>query len=95
MDSAIITNYDIKLKTEADLTMFVNRSLFTREFAQCRRVIYLDHSVDYQIFATAGCDQEISAEIVSIPRLIAALFGRIDGHTSDIGLRGEVVRMFP
>ena len=95
VDYNIIKTYDHKLKASADLTVFVNRMLFDEEADQCKKAIYLDHGVDYDVFATAESSKEIPTDIRDINRPIVGFFGGIDDHTSDIDLVKKVIDLLP
>jgi glycosyltransferase involved in cell wall biosynthesis len=90
-----IWQYDQKLKANADLTIFVNNKLYTEEVNQCRKALYLDHGVDYDLFVTAQDSEKIPADIKDIDRPIVGFFGGIDDHTSNIDLVKKVVDLLP
>lgn len=93
LDVATIKNYDRKLKSSADLTVFVSASLYEEERTQCRKAFYLDHGVDYEIFANAHKNRKTPFDMKGIPRPIVGFFGGIDDHTMDIGFVERVVDM--
>jgi len=93
VDATVVSRYDHRLKAEADLTVFVNRLLYEEEAEHCKRAIYLDHGVDYEMFATAQNSREIPEDMRSIKRPIVGFFGGIDDHTSDITLIEKTVDM--
>lgn len=95
VDAAAISAYDRRLKENADLTVYVNETLFEAERTQCQRSMYLDHGVDYELFASAHRIPDNPAELRHIPRPIVGFFGGIDNHTSDLGFLLEVVRRLP
>jgi glycosyltransferase involved in cell wall biosynthesis len=95
VDASVIRTYDLKLKTLADFTVFVNRSLFDEEADQCKKAIYLDHGVDYQLFSTAEQDRHEPKDIESLPKPIIGFFGAIDDHTSDISFVEKVIDLLP
>jgi len=95
IDTDIISQYDLRLKTAADLTIFVNELLYKQERQQCKRAVFLDHGVDFDMFATAESSEEVPNDIRDIKRPIVGFFGGIDGHTSDIELVKEVVDLLP
>lgn len=94
-DADIVRSYDQKLKTSADLTIFVNRMLYDEEADQCRKALYLDHGVDYELFSTAEQDPYEPEDMAGIPKPIVGFFGAIDDHTSDMALVKEVVDLLP
>ncbi|MFA5422299.1 MAG: glycosyltransferase [Phycisphaerae bacterium] len=91
VDSKIIGEYDRRLKAEADLTVFVNRELCEQESGQCRKAIYLDHGVDYELFAGAEEDRNIPEQMREIGKPIVGFFGGIDDHTFDLKFVEQVV----
>jgi len=95
VDKDIIKEYDQRLKASADLTVFVSHTLYEEERLQCRRAFFLDHGVDYNLFADAALDTEKPEDIANISRPIVGFFGGIDDHTSDIGFMERVVDLTP
>ncbi len=91
VDFEVISKYDRRLKANADLTIYVNKSLYDEEASQCKKAIYLDHGVDYEMFAFAEKYERKPRDIVNIPRPIVGFFGGIDGHTSVIEFVKKVV----
>jgi glycosyltransferase involved in cell wall biosynthesis len=94
VDQDVIMSYDRRLKAEADLTLFVSRKLFDSEKDQCRGPYFLDHGVDYELFASSG-GQEPPADIRDIPHPIVGFFGTLDGHTVDVELCGQLADLLP
>ena len=95
VDVETIRQYDQKLKATADLTVFVNKMLYDEESSQCRRAIYLDHGVDFDMFASAEGSKNKPREMHDIKRPIVGFFGGIDEHTSDIELVKKVTHLLP
>jgi GT2 family glycosyltransferase/glycosyltransferase involved in cell wall biosynthesis len=95
VDVEAIRECDRRLKKCADLTIFVNRRLYEEEANQCRKAIYLDHGVDYDMFAKAENDKEKPFDIEEVGRPTAGFFGGIDDHTSDIGFIEQVTDLLP
>lgn len=93
VDAQTIARYDCTLKAAADLTIFVNEKLRDEEADQCRKSIYLDHGVDFDLFAEAHEDPTVPDGLRDIPRPIVGFFGGIDGHTSDTVLIRRIVDM--
>lgn len=91
VDADTIRAWDRTLKREADLTIFVNQSLYEREAGDCRGALLLDHGVDYDLFARAEENPFVPEDLRGIPRPIAGFFGAIDGHTFDLDLMEQVV----
>ncbi len=95
VDATVVSKYDRRLKAEADLTVFANRLLYKEEAKNCKKAIYLDHGVDYKLFAAAENRKEIPIDLKNIKRPIVGFFGGIDEHTSDIALLQRVVDLLP
>jgi len=92
VDPERVYKMDLALKREADLTFFVNRSLYEQEKDECRAAYLLDHGVDYHLFAEAEKDPCVPQEMQGVPKPIIGFFGGIDDHTSDIALVTDVAR---
>jgi glycosyltransferase involved in cell wall biosynthesis len=95
VDTDKIGRFDRKLKSNADLTIYVNKTLYDNEKAQCKKALYLDHGVDFEIFAGAEQNPELPEDIAEIPRPIAGYFGAIDKHKLDKDFIGNVADMLP
>jgi glycosyltransferase involved in cell wall biosynthesis len=95
VDPDIIRKYDQKLKLAADLTLFVSSSLYEQEHSQCKNALFLDHGVDYEMFASAEQNPYKPEDIAHIPRPIVGFFGAIDDHTSDIPFVEKLVDLLP
>jgi glycosyltransferase involved in cell wall biosynthesis len=95
VDAKAIGEYDKKLKSQADLTIFVNGTLYEAEAADCRKAIYLDHGVDYELFAGAASGATRPPEMADIAKPIVGFFGGIDAHTFDMELMERVVELLP
>jgi len=95
VDIGVIRKHDQRLKARADLTVFVDRALYEEEASCCNAAMYLDHGVDYGLFAGLQNNKEIPADIEGIKRPIVGFFGGIDGHTSDIALLEKTTELLP
>lgn len=95
IDVKTIKMCDMKLKTEADLTLFVNRNLYNEEAGQCNKAIYLDHGVDFKMFASAERNPYRPSDIADIPKPIVGYFGELDDHKLDISFIEAVVDLVP
>lgn len=96
VDPEIIGQYDKRLKASADLTLFVNSTLYEEENSQCRHALFLDHGVDYDMFVAAdkqNCYK--SEEMANIPEPIVGFFGAIDDHTFDMTFVEKIVDLLP
>jgi glycosyltransferase involved in cell wall biosynthesis len=90
-----IKDFDQRLKSCADLTLFVSEELFKQEADTCRRALYLDHGVDYEMFACSRNEVTCPADMVQIPKPIVGYTGSICGHTVDYTLIGELADLLP
>ena len=96
VDSKVIVDYDNELKKQADLTLFVSYELFKFEKKHCKKALYLDHGVDYDLFANADSLQKIPEDIQSIKKPIIGYFGAISGaNTVDIELIEKLADSLP
>ena len=92
----IIRGYDLKLKAESDLTIFVSRALYNREATLCRKAVYLDHGVDYEKFGYADRLKTVPPDIAGIAGPIVGFFGSINGrNTVDIELLEKLAILLP
>ena len=94
VDKAIVQEFDRRLKKSADLTVYVNRRLMQEEQAACRRAFFLDHGVDYSLFARPSRNG-FPEELRGIARPIIGFFGGIDDHTSDVEFLVKVIDLLP
>ena len=95
VDADLITRFDRKLKAHADITIFVNTSLYEQEKQQCKNALYLDHGVDFDTFSTAGNDPEEPTDLAEIPGYRVGFFGSIDDCNPDIAFMEQVVDLVP
>lgn len=95
VDANIIRSYDRKLKITADLTIFVSKMLFDTESIQCKNALYLDHGVDYDMFALAEQDLYKPEDITHIPKPIVGFFGNIDDHIFDMPFTEKLIDLMP
>lgn len=92
----IIRKYDLRLKAESDLTVFVNKKMYTMESAQCKKAIYLDHGVDFEMFVMAEQLNRVPTDMSAIPKPIIGFFGSINGNNSiDTELIEKVAAFLP
>ncbi len=94
-DIQISKQYDQKLKAAADITLFVNRMLLEKESRSCKKAIYVDHGVDFDLFALAEKSGEIPDDIKNIRKPIVGFFGQIDDYTVDIEFMKKVADYMP
>ena len=78
----IIRKYDLRLKAKSDLTVFVNKKMYAKESSQCKKAIYLDHGVDFEMFATAEKLDTAPEDISYIAKPIVGFYGSINGRNS-------------
>jgi glycosyltransferase involved in cell wall biosynthesis len=95
VDTKIIEKYDRRLKAAADLTIYVNRLLCDAEADQCKKAFFLDHGVDYAMFASAENTCDIPAEMADIKKPIVGYIGGMADHKLDIELIIEVIELLP
>ena len=95
VDIELIRKHDLRLKAIADMTIFVSRALYDEESGQCKKAIYLDHGVDFHLFASAAKDPYTPEDIAEIPKPIVGFFGEIADYTVDIGLIEKVIDYLP
>ncbi len=95
VDAETITACDRKLKAQADLTIFVNARLYDEEAGQCRNAIYLDHGVDFDMFASAESDSRRPPDIAAIQGPIAGYFGALDDHKLDVEFIKTIADLSP
>jgi glycosyltransferase involved in cell wall biosynthesis len=95
VDKRKIEAFDLKLRETADLTIYVNKSLFDVEKKECRKAIYLDHGVDVERFSSAENDSNVPSDIANISRPIVGYFGAIDQHKIDVGFVGALADLLP
>jgi len=95
VDVQTVVAYDRKLKENADLTLFVSRDLHESESSQCRRALFLDHGVDYDLFASSPHGDDPLADLANAKRPIVGYFGSLDGHTVDYPLIDRIADLLP
>ena len=95
IDVATIVKCDRKLKTASDLTLYVSSKLFKEEAGECRNAFFLDHGVDFDMFACAEESTIVPNDIADIPRPIVGYFGTIIRHSVDIALIAKVADLLP
>ncbi|HUV63782.1 MAG TPA: glycosyltransferase [Sedimentisphaerales bacterium] len=90
-----VREYDRALKAHADLTVFVSSTLYDEEAGQCKKAIYLDHGVDFDMFASAAGNNGHPEEMRRISKPIVGFFGDIEDHLLDMELVERVVDLLP
>lgn len=95
VDGNVIMAYDKTLKRMADLTVFVNTVIYEQERHECRRALYLDHGVDFELFASARDDTTVPDEMRGIRHPIVGFHGAFGVHTTDIPFIEKLVDVLP
>ena len=95
VDVDTIVNYDRKLKANADITYYVNKKLYDDESKKCRNAFYLDHGVDFDLFASAKKSGNVPPDIADIPVPISGYFGSTNGLSFDIALAEKIADLLP
>lgn len=95
VDRTLIQYYDRKLREEADLTIYVNTALYREEAPGCKKAFYLDHGVDYELFADAAGDSFVPQDIAHVKKPIVGYFGGLADHKVDIDLLEKAVCALP
>jgi glycosyltransferase involved in cell wall biosynthesis len=95
VDRTQIERYDRALKAAADMTVYVNRKLMAEESLQCKKAVFLDHGVDYDLFASAAAQPSTPAEMTGLKRPVVGYFGDIDAHIVDVEMLEELAALLP
>jgi len=95
VDREAILNYDRKLRANADITVYVNKSLYDDEANQYKGAFYLDHGVDYEIFAQAQNSTDIPEEMVDVKKPVVGYFGRLADHKLDVEFLNRIIELLP
>ena len=95
VDMDTIVKYDRKLKSNADLTYYASRELYDTEFEQCRKAFYLDHGVDFELFACEDDSDNVPQEMTRIPRPVIGYFGSTNPQSFNIPLAEKIADLLP
>ena len=95
VDRNVILDYDRRLKANADITVYVNKQLYDQEASQCKNALFLDHGVDYEMFAMDGSNSDKPGDIAGIKRPIVGYFGALDDHKLDTSFLDMVAERLP
>lgn len=95
VDRETILKYDRKLKASADMTVYVNRSFYDEEAYQCKNAFFLDHGVDYEMFASADNSRDVPAEMANIKKPIVGYFGLVAENKFDVEFINKVIELLP
>ena len=86
------------LLASADLTLYCSHLLMEEEQARPRAAAFVDHGVDYELFAEAGSAPRQGndpADVEGIPNPRVGFVGGIDAHTFDPKLFERVAALMP
>lgn len=95
IDVDTIVECDRKLKRASDLTIYVSSKIFKEEAGECRNAFFLDHGVDFKMFASAEESPTIPHDMADIPRPIVGYFGAVLSHSVDIALIEKIADILP
>ena len=95
IDVDVIAKCDRTLKAHSDLTIYASKTLYEEESDQCRKGFFLDHGVDYDLFANAEKSPDDPEDIATIPKPIIGYFGAISHHSVDIALAEKIADLMP
>ena len=95
VDRDVILEYDRKLKKQADVTVYVNKTMYEQEKDECRKAFFLDHGVDYEMFANAEQDKDVPVEMADVKRPIIGYFGRVADHKLDVEFIHKIAALLP
>ena len=82
-----------RIAERADLVICSSHQLLDRARALYGKGEYVDHGVDFDLFASAAEKQQIPEELANIERPIIGFFGNIDGNTVDRALLEAVIQL--
>ncbi|MHC4083591.1 MAG: glycosyltransferase [Planctomycetota bacterium] len=95
VETEVVREYDRRLRETADITLYVSRKLYEDEASGCKNSLYLDHGVDYELFASAKEEPTKPLDLKEIKEPIIGFFGTLDSHTVDVDLIAEVADLLP
>lgn len=95
VDREVILDYDRKLKANADITVYVNKVMYDEEAGDCKNALFMDHGVDYEMFANAELNPARPPDIADIKKPIVGYFGALDGHKLDTDFLEALVDQLP
>jgi glycosyltransferase involved in cell wall biosynthesis len=95
VDRELLIEYDRRLKSHADLTLFCSHALHEEEASACAGAAFVDHGVDYDMFREAGERRNEPEDLKDIQRPRVGFVGGIDAHTFDPELFLSVARQLP
>ena len=95
IDVDTIVKYDKRLKANSDLTIYVSKELLEQESNECKKPFFLDHGVDFEVFASAEESSFVPDDMVDIPKPVVGYFGAISRHSVDITLVEKIADIMP
>lgn len=96
VDVEAIKKVDASLRERADVVLYCNRGLFNSEETTCKRAMFVDHGVDFDVFEAAGIGAASEpADVATIPRPRAGFVGSIDAHTFAPAFFNDVAALLP
>lgn len=95
VDVELVKKFDQRLKAHADLTIFVNRKLYDEEAYQCKNAFYLDHGVDFELFAAPLQKNNGPSDLTDMPKPIIGFIGSVDDCNPDVEFLGKVADLLP
>jgi len=81
VDHDLIAGFDSRLKSAADLTLYCSTLLYEEEKSECRKALFVDHGVDFEMFAKAGKGREDEPDdLRNLPRPRVGYIGNLESH---------------
>jgi glycosyltransferase involved in cell wall biosynthesis len=95
IDVDTIVKYDRRLKARSDLTVYVSQGLLEQESGKCKESFFLDHGVDFEMFASAAKSPVVPRDMADIPKPIVGYYGTISYHSLDLDLARKIADLLP
>ena len=95
VDYKSVSKDDRVLKLEADLTIYVNTDLYEQEKSQCKKALFFDHGVDFELFSSAYKKSEAPHDISSVPKPIVGYIGTVEGIKMNIDFLETIIGRLP
>ena len=90
-----IVALDRALKTRAELTLFCSSMLLDEERQQCRHALFVDHGVDFALFAEASLNVHPPAGLATLPSPRIGYVGNLEPHRVDHALLSKLAHLLP
>ncbi len=84
-----------RVAERADLVICSSQQLLDRARELYGKGEYVDHGVDFDLFASAAREHVVPQELTNLERPIIGFFGNIDGNTVDRDLLEDVIQLRP